>query len=87
MESRDIAGGRRIGPVARPGGQEVRTSTRTRRHPVTRNVNVEHAESLALGERVANMAASIIGSWRFIVVMSFFLAAWISLNVSAWARH
>lgn len=55
-----------------------------RREPVTRNVNEEHDEHLTLGDRVADRVASVIGSWRFIIVMSFVLAAWIALNVLGW---
>src|SRR5215217_830837 len=58
-----------------------------RRQPLTRNTNEEHEKRLILGDRVADRAASLIGSWRFIIFMSFFLAAWIAFNVLGWARH
>jgi uncharacterized membrane protein len=41
----------------------------------------EHAEHLTVGQRVADSVAAMIGSWRFIIVQSVFLAAWITLNV------
>jgi uncharacterized membrane protein len=57
------------------------------REPVTRNVNEEHDERLTLGDRVADRVASVIGSWRFIIVMSFVLTAWIAFNVFGWVRQ
>ena len=38
------------------------------------------------GERVADMVALTVGSWRFIIVQSLLLALWIVLNITAWAR-
>jgi uncharacterized membrane protein len=49
------------------------------RHPV----NVVHHEDRTLGERVADHAASAIGSWTFLIVQSALLAIWIIFNVVA----
>ena len=40
-----------------------------------------------LGERVADGVATTMGSWRFIIVQSIVLAAWVSLNVVALVKH
>jgi uncharacterized membrane protein len=39
------------------------------------------------GERIADGFAHVIGSWTFIIVQSFILAAWVVLNVIAAVRH
>jgi uncharacterized membrane protein len=39
------------------------------------------------GQRIADAVASTMGSWRFIIVQSTLLFAWVSLNVLAWVRH
>ena len=41
----------------------------------------QHEETLTLGQRIADGVAETIGSWRFIIIQSVFLAAWIALNV------
>ena len=58
-----------------------------RRELVARNLNVEHEKRLTLGDRVSDRLASGMGSWRFIIVQSIILAAWIILNVVGWVRH
>jgi len=40
----------------------------------------------SMGERVADMVALTVGSWRFIIVQSLLLALWIVLNITAWSR-
>ncbi len=37
------------------------------------------------GERMADRVARHIGSWRFIVIQSALFAAWMAVNVLAWA--
>ena len=56
-------------------------------HPPVRDVNDIEAESLTFGQRAADRVAALIGSWRFIVVQSAFLAVWGWLNLVAWTRH
>lgn len=38
----------------------------------------------ALGERVADGFAAVVGSWPFIIVQSVLLVAWMAVNVVAW---
>ena len=47
----------------------------------------EAPPALTLGQKVADAVAATIGSWPFILVQSFLLAAWLTLNVVAWIRH
>jgi uncharacterized membrane protein len=56
-------------------------------HTPVRNVNEILEEELTFGQRAADWTASIVGSWRFIIVQSFVLILWIVLNVVAWTKH
>jgi uncharacterized membrane protein len=56
-------------------------------HPPVRNVNALHAVQLTWGQHVADGVAATMGSWRFIILQSLLLAAWIVLNVVAWRAH
>ena len=56
-------------------------------HPPIRNANDLHAEGLCTGQRTADAFASLIGSWRFIIVQSVLLTIWMVLNVVAWMSH
>ena len=46
------------------------------RHPV----NVIHHEEATFGERLADGIASFIGSWRFLIIQTFLVAMWVSIN-------
>ena len=39
------------------------------------------------GDRIADQATALIGSWRFILVLSAILVFWMILNTMAWIRH
>jgi uncharacterized membrane protein len=56
-------------------------------HPPVRNVNDIFADQLTPGQLVADKVASIIGSWKFIVIQSVLLTFWIILNIIAYVRH
>jgi uncharacterized membrane protein len=43
-------------------------------------------DSRSTGERVADIVALTVGSWRFIIIQSVLLAAWIALNITAWVQ-
>jgi uncharacterized membrane protein len=57
------------------------------RRMVSRNVNEVDEEQLTLGQRIADVVADTMGSWRFIIIQSTLLAGWITLNVTAWINH
>jgi uncharacterized membrane protein len=47
----------------------------------------QEPRSPTFGQRVADGVASTVGSWRFIIVQSVLLAAWIVVNVIATIHH
>jgi uncharacterized membrane protein len=53
------------------------------RHPV----NVVHHEEATLGERVADKAASGIGSWRFLIIQTIAVLLWLILNIIGFMKH
>lgn len=55
--------------------------TELRAHPHRRR---RPERSMALGSRVADLVAALVGSWRFIVVQSVLLVMWIVLNATGW---
>jgi uncharacterized membrane protein len=62
---------------------ELRALRRTQRTPAPAGKHFQ----LTLGQRVADSVAATMGSWRFIIIQSALLAAWVALNVTAFARH
>lgn len=46
-------------------------------HPV----NVVHHDEATFGERIADAAAAGIGSWRFLIVQTFAVLAWLLFNI------
>ena len=50
--------------------------TRDHKHPV----NVIHHERATFGEQLADGIASFIGSWRFLIIQTFLVAAWVTIN-------
>ena len=53
------------------------------KHPV----NVVHHEEATFGERLADAIASGIGSWRFLIIQTFAVVMWVSLNVIGLVSH
>jgi uncharacterized membrane protein len=51
------------------------------RRRVERDPNQLYEQSLTTGQRIADAVAKAMGSWRFIIIQSVLLAAWIVLNV------
>ena len=39
------------------------------------------------GQRIADAVAATMGSWRFIIIQSTILVAWLTLNITAWVNH
>ncbi|HEY4113371.1 MAG TPA: DUF1003 domain-containing protein [Rhizomicrobium sp.] len=44
-------------------------------------------ETLTLGQRVADLVAATMGSWRFIIIQSAVLLLWIVLNITAYVNR
>ena len=51
------------------------------------NWHTKHTQSLSWGDRAADWVAKGMGSWRFILLQTFFVAGWMALNVIALAHH
>jgi len=52
-----------------------------------KNINQAHDEQLKLGERISDKVASIMGSWKFIIIQGSLLVLWIILNTIALIIH
>lgn len=42
---------------------------------------------LTIGQRIADIVASNMGSWRFIIIQSCILVVWIALNITAYVER
>ena len=62
---------------------ELRTSRRKHRNAPT----VVEDLSITPGQRIADAVAATMGSWRFIIIQSTILVAWLTLNITAWVNH
>jgi len=49
--------------------------------PMSTLSRVEMSEPLTTGERIADNAARVVGSWRFIIIQTILVAIWIAFNV------
>ncbi len=53
------------------------------KHPV----NVVHHEEATFGEHLADGIASGIGSWTFLIVQTFLVSLWVTLNILGLIKH
>ncbi len=44
-------------------------------------------DKLSIGQRIADVVASTMGSWSFIIIQSTILFFWIVLNITAYIEH
>jgi uncharacterized membrane protein len=58
-------------------------STGSHKHPV----NVVHHQEATFGERIADKASAGIGSWRFLIVQTILVMAWVVLNIVGFIKH
>jgi uncharacterized membrane protein len=63
-------------------GRRLRATDELLRMHVTRNANVEEAEQLTMGQRIADHVAAFGGSWTFIILFSVVIGVWITINVT-----
>src|SRR3712207_1511453 len=54
---------------------------------ISRNMNSQFEEKLTFGQRLADRVAAFGGSWTFILIFAFVLAAWVALNSFILARR
>ena len=64
-------------------GRRLRATDELLRTQVSRNPNVEEAERLTFGQRIADKVASFGGSWTFIIIFGVILGVWVVLNSTA----
>ncbi|MBI2607727.1 MAG: DUF1003 domain-containing protein [Candidatus Doudnabacteria bacterium] len=50
---------------------------------MVKNLNQLHKEKMSLAEKSADALSVFVGSWRFILLLGFFMLIWIALNVAA----
>ena len=65
-------------PVPSLSGSSAKFSVRHR---------APHLPPRTMGEVASDKIAAIVGSWRFIIVQSCLLVAWMVANVVAWIQH
>ncbi len=53
------------------------------KHPA----NVQTYDQASFGDRLADKVSSVMGSWRFIIVQTVFVALWIALNTFGFVHH
>jgi uncharacterized membrane protein len=46
-----------------------------------------HAKSLTVGDKVADIVATGMGSWKFIIWQTIIVLIWMALNIVAFIRH
>jgi CRP/FNR family transcriptional regulator, cyclic AMP receptor protein len=67
-------------------GRRLRATDELLRSHVARNTNVQEAELLTLGQRVADRVAAFGGSWSFILLFGAVIAVWLAVNLLATMR-
>ncbi len=62
-------------------------------HDLRRKRREKHKDAVAqahhpktMGEAIADAVATVMGSWRFIIIQSVLLFIWVSLNVLGWVK-
>jgi uncharacterized membrane protein len=53
----------------------------------TKNWHDTHKDTSNFGQRLADSVANGMGSWRFIIIQTLIVAAWMILNVVAFMHH
>lgn len=49
--------------------------------------HTQHKASLSFGSRLADKVATQMGSWRFIIIQTIFVAVWMLLNIIGFIAH
>jgi uncharacterized membrane protein len=51
------------------------------------NWHQKHTAQLSFGQKIADKVATLMGSWRFIIIQSIIVGLWILLNLIAFIQH
>ncbi len=54
---------------------------------INKNWHQRHYDSLEFGSRIADSVARGMGSWRFIILQTLFVAGWMGLNLVGYFYH
>src|ERR1700752_1468195 len=52
-----------------------------------RTWHYKHRETYTTGQRIADIVATGMGSWSFIISQTLFVILWMGLNVIGWIKH
>ncbi len=47
----------------------------------------KHIETLTAGDKIADVVASSMGSWKFIIIQTIIVIIWMALNIVGYVRH
>lgn len=53
----------------------------------THNWHKAHKDNATLGDKLSDQIASGMGSWKFIIIQTIIVLAWMALNVIGYFRH
>ncbi len=67
--------------------KHVKFPTFKHEHPPVIDINKAADEQMTMGQKIADKVAATVGSWRFIIIQSIFLAFWLVLNSIAWIKN
>ena len=56
-------------------------------HAPIKNVNEIIDERRTTGQRAADKIASVMGSWKFLIIQSIILLLWIAVTITAYINH
>src|SRR6266851_6689328 len=62
---------------------QIRRGEKAHHHPV----NQMMVDEASLGERLADTIAAGIGSWRFLIIQTVAVIAWVTLNLVGFINH
>jgi uncharacterized membrane protein len=51
------------------------------------NWHKKHTDSLTLGQHTADKFASVMGSWKFIIIQTLIVLVWMGLNIIGYINH
>jgi uncharacterized membrane protein len=51
------------------------------------NWHITHTSNRAFGDRLADAVALFMGSWKFIILQTILVVAWMAANVVGWWQH
>jgi len=54
---------------------------------IEKNWHEKHADTLPIGDRLADSVANGMGSWKFIIIQTILVVVWMVLNLVGFAYH